>query len=173
MLFCSWPSPSSWYSIGWLNDNWVQVPYIHVWPVLNIDSNEWSISTHQRMNISMTHVLTGSFNWFLSVRRLRQYLCQRWFIVSWIHINKIQPTWWRHQMETFSALLAFCTGNSPVPGEFTGSPGQWRGALMFSLICFWINRWVNSREAGDLRRYRAHYDVTVMNINQNAKLIWI
>ena len=27
-------------------------------------------------------------------------------------------SWWRHQMETFSALLAICTGNSPVPGEF-------------------------------------------------------
>ena len=40
--------------------------------------------------------------------------------------------------------------------------GQWRGALMFSLICVWINGWVNNREAGDLRRHRAHYDVTVM-----------
>ena len=41
---------------------------------------------------------------------------------------------------------------------------QWRGALMFSLICVWIkNGWVNKREAGDLRRYRAHYDVIVMN----------
>ena len=39
---------------------------------------------------------------------------------------------------------------------------QWRGALMFSVICVWINGWVNNREAGDLRRYRAHYDVTVM-----------
>ena len=27
-------------------------------------------------------------------------------------------TWWRHQMEIFSALLAICAGNSPVPGEF-------------------------------------------------------
>ena len=27
--------------------------------------------------------------------------------------------------------------------------GQWRGALVFSLICFWINAWVNNREAGD------------------------
>ena len=26
--------------------------------------------------------------------------------------------WWRHQMETFSALLAICAGNSPVTGEF-------------------------------------------------------
>ena len=40
--------------------------------------------------------------------------------------------------------------------------GQWREALMFSLICVWINRWVNNREAGDLRRYHGHYDVNVM-----------
>ena len=39
---------------------------------------------------------------------------------------------------------------------------QWRGALMFTLICAWINHWVNSGEAGDLRRYRAHCDVIVM-----------
>ena len=31
---------------------------------------------------------------------------------------KSWSTWWRHQMETFSALLAICAGNSPVPGEF-------------------------------------------------------
>ena len=41
--------------------------------------------------------------------------------------------------------------------------GQWRGALMFSLICIWINGWVNNRGAGGLRRYRAHYDIIVMN----------
>ena len=38
----------------------------------------------------------------------------QWFvikIVEWV-------SWWRHQMETFSALLALCAGNSPVPGEF-------------------------------------------------------
>ena len=40
--------------------------------------------------------------------------------------------------------------------------GQWRGALMFSLIHTWINVWVNKRKAGDLRRHRAHYDVIVM-----------
>ena len=40
--------------------------------------------------------------------------------------------------------------------------GQWRGALMFPLVCVWINDWVNNRGAGDLKRHRAHYDVTVM-----------
>ena len=40
--------------------------------------------------------------------------------------------------------------------------GQWRGALMFSLICAPINAWVNNHETNDLRRYRAHYDVTVL-----------
>ena len=40
--------------------------------------------------------------------------------------------------------------------------GQWRGALMFSLICAWINGRVNNGEIGDLRRHRTHYYVTLM-----------
>ena len=69
--------------------------------------------------------------------------------------------WWRHQMETFSALLGFVRGihRSPVNSLHKG---QWRGALMFSLICVWINVWVNNGVAGDLTRYRPHYDVIVM-----------
>ena len=47
---------------------------------------------------------------------------------------------------------------------------QWRGALMFSLICVWINDWVNNREAGDLRRYRAHSDVIVMLTVESIKM---
>ena len=72
--------------------------------------------------------------------------------------------WWRHQMETFSTLLAICAGNSP-------HKGQWRGALMFSLICARINGWVNNGEAGDLRRNRAHYDVIVMEMPHQFE-IW-
>ena len=41
---------------------------------------------------------------------------------------------------------------------------EWRGASIFSLICVWINDWVNNGEAGDYRHYRGHYDVTVMII---------
>ena len=47
--------------------------------------------------------------------------------------------------------------------EFTGPrKGQWRGALMFSLICTRINGWVNNREAGDLKRHPSHCEVIVM-----------
>ena len=63
-------------------------------------------------------------------------------------------------METFSALMAICAGNSPVPGEFPAQ-SQWGGALMFCLIYARIG-WVNTGEAGDLRHHRTHYDVIVM-----------
>ena len=61
----------------------------------------------------------------------------------------------------FPRYWAFVRGIHRTP---VNSPhkGQWRGALMYSLICAWINGWVNNREAGDLRRHRAHYDVTVI-----------
>ena len=42
-------------------------------------------------------------------------------LYSWIYSHLVVwyfTTWWRHQMEIFSALLAICAGNSPVPGEF-------------------------------------------------------
>ena len=72
---------------------------------------------------------------------------------------------WCNQMETFSALLALCARNSPVNSPHKG---QWRGALMLSLICNWINSWVNNREASDLRHHHAHYEVIVM---QNTEII--
>ena len=65
-------------------------------------------------------------------------------------------------METFSTLLTICAGihrHRWIPLT-KGSGG---GALMFSLIYAWINDWVNNREAADLRRHRAHYDITVMS----------
>ena len=64
---------------------------------------------------------------------------------------------WKH----FPRYWPFVQGiyRSPVNSPHKG---QWRGALIFALICVWINGWVNTREAGDLRRYRAHYDVNVM-----------
>ena len=74
--------------------------------------------------------------------------------------------WWRHQREAFSALLAICAGNSPVTSDVE----------LCCLICAWINAWVNTREAGDLRRHRVHYDVIVMLtgfLRTNFREIWI
>ena len=54
--------------------------------------------------------------------------------------------------------------------------GQRRGALMFSLICAWINGWVNNREARDLRRQLAHYDVIVMDtkiFRSTSPTLWL
>ena len=43
-------------------------------------------------------------------------------------------SWWRHQMEAFSALLAICAGNSPVPGEFSAQrPVRWSFHVFFDL----------------------------------------
>ena len=63
--------------------------------------------------------------------------------------------------KNFPRYLPFVRGihRSPVNSPHKG---QWRRALMFSLICVWINGWVNNHEAGYLRRYRAHYEVIVM-----------
>ena len=64
-------------------------------------------------------------------------------------------------METFPRYWPFVRGihRSPVNSPHKG---QWRGALMFSLLCTWINGWVNTSEAGDSRRYRVHYDVIIV-----------
>ena len=64
-------------------------------------------------------------------------------------------------METFSALLAICAGNSPAPGEFPAQSPVTRSFDVFFDLRL-NNGWVNNREAGDSRRYRAHYVVTVM-----------
>ena len=73
--------------------------------------------------------------------------------------------WWRHQIETFSALLALCKGNSPATGEY---PSQRLVTQSFDVffdlhLNQHINSWANNWDAGDLRRHRAHYDVIIMD----------
>ena len=77
---------------------------------------------------------------------------------------------WKH----FPRYWPFVQGIHRAP---VNSPhnGQWRGALMFSLISVWINDWVNNFEAGDLRCNHGHYDVNVMSCclpNNWYHMIW-
>ena len=68
---------------------------------------------------------------------------------------------WRHLMENFRRYWPFVRRIHRLPVD-SPHKGQWRGALMFSLIFAWTNGRANNRDAGDLRRHRAHYYVTVM-----------
>ena len=75
-------------------------------------------------------------------------------VIKWKHFPRYWP---------FVRGIHRCPVNSP-------HKGQWRGALMFSLICTRINGWVNNHEAGDLRRHRVHYDVIEMiSFNLNIR----
>ena len=80
-------------------------------------------------------------------------------------------SWWRHQRETFPRYWPFVRG---IHRWLVNSPhkGQWRGALIFSLIWGWINGWLNNRKAGDLRRHRAHYGVTVIYTGATKQEHW-
>ena len=102
--------------------------------------------------------------------------------------------WWWHEMEMHYALLVLCEGSMMTSSngnifrvtghlcwEFTGHRWNPRTKASdaelwcFSLICAWINGWVNNREAGALRHHRAHYDVTVMypvDFQGKRSLIW-
>ena len=72
-------------------------------------------------------------------------LCVHDDVIKWKHL----PRYWPFVRE--------------IPRSPVNSPhkGQWRGALMFSLICAWINGWENNREADDLICHDAHYDFIV------------
>ena len=74
------------------------------------------------------------------------------------HIRIPSTTWWRYH---FPRYWPFMRGIYRSPAN-SPHKGQWRGAFMFSLICAWINGWVNNRQAGDLRCHRAHCDVSEM-----------
>ena len=77
--------------------------------------------------------------------------CDSWRTAIAISNNGVKAAKWYHD----DVIKWRSPVNSP-------NKGQWRGVLMFSLISVWINGWGNNREAGDLRRYRAQYDVTLM-----------
>ena len=102
------------------------------------------------LNISKRSNLQANFSdWWL------------WHLL-WIPSNHDDVIKWEH----FPLYWPFMRGIhwSPVNSRHKG---QWRGALKFSLICVWINGWVNNREAGDLRCHRSHYNITVMWMSLN------
>ena len=84
-------------------------------------------------------------------RQLKSFLVEE---MAYFHDDVIK---WEH----FTRHRAFVRGIHRWPVDSL-QKGQWRGALMFSLICAWTNGRANHRDAGNLRPHRAHYDVTVI-----------
>ena len=85
-----------------------------------------------------------------------QFIFKHDDVIKWKHFPRYWP---------FVRGIHRSPVNSPIKG-------QWHGALMFFLICVWINGWVNNGETGDLRHHRAHYDVRLMICNNLEKNPW-
>ena len=113
---------------------------------MNTDGNELQRLVHEIHKFHKTRHYCPSFK--LTHLWMDNYMCcTHDDVIKWKHFPRYWPfVWGIHR--------------SPVNSPYKG---QWRGALMFSLFCPRINDWVNNGEAGDLRRYRVHYDVIVMH----------
>ena len=103
-----------------------------------------------------TYNIQKLWQYYSSKRRFWQHPNTHDDVIKWKHFPRYWP---------------FVQGIHRSPMNYPHK-GQWRGALMFSLIYVWINGWVNNREAGDWRRYRAHYDVIVMSKMNNVLCYW-
>ena len=75
------------------------------------------------------------------------HACKHDDVIKWKHFPHYWPFVWGIHRPPVNSL----------------HKSQWRRAFVFSLICAWTHGWVNNCRAGDLRRHRAHYDVTVMD----------
>ena len=112
--------------------------------------------------LAMSHFYYQKFNLRLWIKLLHIFR----HILMWQQITGLNSS---YLLRCTGIRLSMMTSSNGSISAFHRSPvnsphnGQWRGTLMFSLIWAWINCWVNNREAGDLRRHRAHYDVRVMH----------
>ena len=113
---------------------WESIHYLHIWRWINIQifvclTDPVVLSSIQQF-FSRETDFTKSLWWFcifcfaLFFVLFRCCCCCCCFTEHKDHCNDVisyhivNPSWWRHQMETFSALLAICAGNSPGTGDF-------------------------------------------------------
>ena len=105
----------------------------------------------QQLNNKISVICEQIFYWYV-----RKTGNQHDDVIIWKHV----PCYWH-----FVRGIHRSPVNSP-------HKGQWRVALMFSLIYAWTNTWGNNEDAGDLRRHRAHYDIIVINTHTPAIAEW-
>ena len=101
------------------------MPYRSIRPLLY---REWALT-----NI-YTYVFIYMYN---DISHWQPYIC------SYNIIQCTRAPWWRHQMETFSALLVLCAGNSPVTGEFPTQRLVTQSFDVFFYLC--LNKWLSKQ----------------------------
>ena len=135
--------------------------YMHEhWTVLNTDRNSNIVTL-------LFRTCTGSC--YAKIWRIKTILhppfpsstSQPGCALSYYSDLTMSQSWWRHQMETFFALLALCEGNSPVNGGFSSQSPVTRSFDISFDLC------LSKRLSKQLRRrwlesHRADYEVTVM-----------
>ena len=121
-----------------LGCHWRNSPSLY--PQMQYYACSWPSTVHANLGIHSSNFIWLS--WFLTT-------------FSSLHDDVIK-------MKHFRRCWPFVRGIHPSP-VISPHKGQRRWAFMFSLICAWINGWVNNGEAGDLRGYCAHYDVTKLS----------
>ena len=147
---------------GITRHNWVKIYHIHeyVWHKM-LKRTSWkenalishvpenAIFTDHQDEIAFKKKLKkGLITWnerFILVHKILWKKCHD-DVIKWKHFS----SYW---------LILWGIRGSPVNSPHRG---QWRGAFMFSLICAWINVWINNGGAGNLKSPRAHYHVIVI-----------
>ena len=121
--------------------NYSKLPNVAVlWPTISLGLGHCVGWGYETMACALC---LSEFLWFC------YYICsvmRKHDVIKWEHFPRYWP---------FGRGIHRSLASSP-------HKGQWRGVLMFSVICAWINALVSNREAGDLSRHRAHYDVIII-----------
>ena len=106
----------------------------------------WYMDTMTNLIVKVTlHIITSS--------------CFLWNYNTWKHTGVTVMT--STNGNIFLRYWLFVQGIHWSPVN-TPHKGQWRRTLMFSLICVWINTFVNNCEVGDLKCHHTHNDIIVM-----------
>ena len=145
-----------WWSTEVIESMWMKIKYAIelslTWHPCRINSDQGIEGPNTFVN-----VIAFIFTLLFRTEQLHSIIVVKlWYSSSYLRMHD-DVIKWNH----FPRNWPFVRGihRSPVNSPHKG---QWRGALVFSLICVWKNDWVNNSEDRDLRRYRAHYDVILM-----------
>ena len=139
---------AKWTLVFWYGYSYT--PYsclVHYYIMSNVSYLAFAVADSDhicRTKPGCSSVILKTTPWLVSVAKL--VLSHHDDVLKWKHFPRYWP---------FVRGIHRSPVNSP-------HEGQWCGAWMFSIICALTNGWENHRDAGDLRRHRAHYDVTVM-----------